>query len=208
MSSANFRVRRATLDDLDTLRPMWESMRFTTAELERRLTEFQVAEDSEAQVVGGVGFQISERHARVHSETYADFSVADEVRPLIWQRLQALSLNHGIVRLWTQESSPFWKQNGFASASAEALKKMPSNWKNETSGWLTLPLKDEDSIVSGEKELALFMAAEKQRTARAFKHVRTLKTFATAVAILLALFVGVALFYIIRKNPALLNFGR
>ena len=204
MSSGHFRVRRATLDDLDVLRPMWDSMRFPVSDLERRLTEFQVAEDADGRVVGTLGFQISERHARVHSEAYSDFAAADTARPLFWERLKALSMNHGIARLWTQETVPFWKQNGFLPANAEALKKLPAAWKDETGGWLTLPLKNEESIISLEKELAMFMAAEKQRTDRAFQHARTLKMIATALAVIFAIFVAGALFYLVRKNPGLL----
>ncbi len=201
MSSANFRVRRATLDDLEPLRLMWESMRFETTELERHLTEFQIAENSTGQIVGAIGFQISDRHANIRAETFVDFSITDAVRPLLWQRIQSLSMNHGIARLWTREESPFWKQNGFQKADAETLKKFPANWATQPGEWLTLSLKNEDSIVSMEKELSLFMAAEKQRTARAFQHARTMKSIATVLAIVFALFVGVTLFYLLRKNP-------
>ncbi|HEY9510493.1 MAG TPA: hypothetical protein VIV82_11600, partial [Verrucomicrobiae bacterium] len=103
MNSANFRIRRATLDDLDALRPMWEAMRFQTPDLERCLTEFQVAEDAQGKVVGGIAFQISERHANVHSETFSDFALAESIRPLLWERIQALARNHGIARLWSRE---------------------------------------------------------------------------------------------------------
>src|SRR5215218_3782398 len=94
MNPANFRIRRATVDDLGTLRPMWESMRFETPELERHLTEFQVAEDPEGRVVGAIGFQITGRHARIHSEAFSDFAFAEAIRPLMWHRMQALAMNH------------------------------------------------------------------------------------------------------------------
>jgi N-acetylglutamate synthase-like GNAT family acetyltransferase len=208
MNSANFRIRRATLDDLDALRPMWEAMRFQTPDLERRLTEFQVAEDASGNVVGGIAFQISERHANIHSETFSDFALAESVRPLLWERIQALARNHGIARLWTRERAPFWKHTGFAPASSDALKKFPEVWGTESSDWWTLPLKDEDSIASLEKELEMFMAAEKQRTARALNHAKNLKHLATAIAILFAIFVAVALFYIVRNNSGFLHPGR
>jgi N-acetylglutamate synthase-like GNAT family acetyltransferase len=208
MTPANFRVRRATVDDLDTLRLMWESMRLETAELERRLTEFQIAENAEGRVVGVVGFQIAERHACIHSEAFSDFALAETVRPLIWERMKALALNHGIARLWTREHIPFWKQNGFLPANNETLKKLPAAWNDPAGEWLTLPLKNEDSIVSLEKELAMFMAAEKQRTSLTFKHAHTLKILATALAVMFAIFVGGALFYLLKKNPGLLLHGR
>lgn len=208
MNSANFRVRRATLDDLDALRPMWEAMRFQTPDLERRLTEFQVAEDAEGKVVGGIAFQIFERHANVHSETFSDFALAESIRPLLWERIQALARNHGIARLWSCEHAPFWKQTGFAPANTDALKKFPEAWEKESGDWWTLSLKDEDSIASVEKELEMFMAAEKQRTARALNHAKNLKHLATAVAILFAIFVAVALFYIVKKNSGFQHPGR
>ncbi|HLP76898.1 MAG TPA: hypothetical protein VK327_08260, partial [Candidatus Paceibacterota bacterium] len=153
---------------------------------------------------GGIGFQIADRHANIHSETFSDFSVADSVRPLLWKRMQALATNHGIARLWTRESSLFWKQNGFGKADAETLKRLPAPWADYPGEWLTLSLKNEESIVSLEKELSMFMAAEKERTAQTFRHVKLLKVVATVVAIVLAIFVGIALFYLIRKNPGIL----
>ncbi|MBC8097162.1 MAG: hypothetical protein H7Y43_15250 [Akkermansiaceae bacterium] len=208
MSSENFRVRRANVDDLDALRSMWETMQFPSAELERRVTEFQVATDADGRVVGGIGFQMAERHAKIHSEVFTDFSVADSIRPLFWHRMQALGMNHGLVRLWTQETSPFWKQNGFLKTNAEEIRKLPPAWINDSGQWLTLPLKNEESIASMEQELSLFMAAEKQRTARALQHAKTMKTIATALAIVFAIFVGLALFYLLKKNPGVLTPGR
>lgn len=205
MGSAAFRIRRATLDDLPTLRPLWESMRFDPAGLERRLTEFQVAEGADGQMAGGVGFQIAGRHANIHSEAFFDFAIAEAVRPLLWERLQALALNHGIARLWTREPAPFWRQAGLSAAPPEALKKLPEAWNQPPhADWLTLALKDEDTIVSMEKELALFMESEKERTSQAFKQAKTLKTAATIVAILFALFVIAALVVLFQKNPGIL----
>jgi hypothetical protein len=205
MSSANYRVRRATVDDLDGLRPLWESMRLPAQDLEKRLTEFQVAVDANGNVVGSVGFQIAERYANIHSESYPDFAVADTVRPMLWKRIQSLATNHGIARFWTQEEAPFWKQNGLVPADAETLKKLPPAWNSSPGNWLTLQLKDENAMVSLEKELAMFMEAEKQKTAQAFKQAKTLKTLATIVAVIFAIIVIGALFYLFSKNPSVLG---
>ena len=197
---SNLRVRRATVDDLGVLRPIWQSMRLNAEELEPRLTEFQIVTDAAGTVLGGIGFQISERYANLHSEAFSDFAIADAARPLLWDRMKALALNHGIVRLWTSENAPFWKQSGFMPAEPDVLKKLPAQWSAQGGEWLTAPLKDEVTIVSMEKELALFMEAEKRRTARAFSQAQTMKKIATVVAFIFALFVGAAVMFLIRKN--------
>jgi len=200
MTSTNYRVRRATLDDLGALKPLWESMRFNAADLEKHLTEFQVAEHAGGEVVGAIGFRMSGRHGCVHSESYADYSIADIARPLFGERLQVLSANHGIVRLWTQEDAPFWKQTGFQPADEDTLKKLPAAWLHENSAWLTLQLKSEEALVSMEKELAIFMQAEKARTAKMQDRARIIKAFATIVAVIFGVFVIGALIFLMRKN--------
>ena len=57
MTPVAYHVRRATVDDLAQLRVLWHAMGYPLAELERQLTEFQVALDTEGRVVGAVGLQ-------------------------------------------------------------------------------------------------------------------------------------------------------
>ncbi len=200
MTSPSYRVRRATLDDLPALKPLWESMRFAMEDLEKRLTEFQVAENAQGEVVGAIGFRMTGRQGCIHSESYSDFSVADEVRPLFGERLQVLSANHGIARLWTQENAPYWNREGFQPASEEVLKNLPPAWINEGPAWLTHQLKSEEAFVSMEKELAMLMQAEKAQTSRLQRRARVIKSVATLAAILLGVFVIGALVFLMRKN--------
>jgi N-acetylglutamate synthase-like GNAT family acetyltransferase len=197
MSSAPFRVRRATIDDLPALKALWESMRITDADLDKRLTEFQVAETTDGQLVGTVGFQMIQRHALIHSEAFSDFSLADQVRPLFWQRLNALALNHGIARMWTRENSPFWTHNGLQPADAEALKRLPDFCDRSAPGWLTLRLKDEDVMTSLDKEFDMFVAAEKARSAEALHSARKLKLVVSWMVVLLLLALAIWAFYIV-----------
>jgi N-acetylglutamate synthase-like GNAT family acetyltransferase len=208
MSAPNLRVRRATVEDLDTLRPLWTSMRLSAAELEPRLTEFQVVEDSPGHVVGGIGFQIGERHGLLHSEGFTDFAIADRARELLWNRLQTLATNHGIFRLWSHECTPFWVQTGFKPANADDLKKLPAKWNAESSPWFTLQLKDEEAIASFEKELTMYMAAEKQQSARMLQKGRSLKTLLTLLALILAFIALGALAYLLVTRPDVLHPGR
>jgi len=205
MSAPNYRVRRATLDDLDTLKALWEAMRIYEPDLEKRLTEFHITENQDGQMLGALALQINGKHGRVHGEAFTDFALADELRPLLWARIQALALNHGLVRFWTQEHAPFWKQCGLLPADAGTLEKLPPVWVNATSNWLTLQLRDETAVSSVDKEFAAFMEAEKRRTAKVMHHTKTLKTVVTVIAVILAVFVIAFAFRLLFKNPQLLG---
>ncbi len=206
MKPSNYRLRRATLDDLGPLTVLWKSMNFPADDLGKRITEFQVAEAAEGKLVGAVGVQMAERQGRIHSEVFSDFALADQLRPLLWERIHSVATNHGLLRLWTQEHAPFWSHCGLAKADAETLEKLPAIWRGASSPWLTLKLKDDlETIASLDKEFALFMQSEKQRTERAFRQARVLKLFATLIAFVLLILVIAAAFYVWRRNPRLLG---
>jgi N-acetylglutamate synthase-like GNAT family acetyltransferase len=183
MSPQILRIRRATVDDRAALKNIWASMRLSPDDLEKRLTEFQVVENAEGEVVGALGFQVLRQHALLHNESYSDFSVADAARELFWERLQKLAANHGVFRVWTQERSPFWKSFGFQPPSAEVLVRLPEEWKNEfEGGWLTLQLKNEEVISAAlEKQFAPFMTEEKLETRKISEKARTINTIITVV---------------------------
>ncbi|HOX58740.1 MAG TPA: hypothetical protein P5205_11020 [Candidatus Paceibacterota bacterium] len=198
MSSLNYRVRRATLDDIGQLTVLWKSMHYPSGDLGRRVTEFQVAEDADGKVLGTLGLQIAERQGLIHSEAFADFALAEQLRPMLWDRVHSVATNHGLLRVWTQEQAPFWNHCGLARADAEALEKLPAAWRGPSSPWLTLKLRDDvETVLSLDKEFALFMQSEKQRTSEVFRQARTLKTVVTllALALLIAVVVwGVRIF--------------
>ncbi|HVU26801.1 MAG TPA: hypothetical protein VHG71_03600 [Verrucomicrobiae bacterium] len=204
MNPNELSVRRAIVDDLDALKKIWTAMRLPSDELEKRLTEFQVAENSDGQIVGTIGIQIACQHVLLHSEGYADFSLADAARNLFWQRIQTLAANHGVFRLWTQERSPFWKSFGFQPAASEILARLPEQWKNEfDGGWLTVQLKDEEKINAAlENQFAGFMASEKQQTARVLEQAKTFKTIITVIGFAIGIFCfALAVYLLIRRLP-------
>ncbi len=201
MTAADYRVRRATLEDIGALTELWKSMRFPAEDLSKRVTEFQIAENAEGQLLGAIGLQIAERQGRIHSEGFADFSFAEQLRPILWDRLKAVATNHGLLRLWTREDAPFWSRCGLVKADADVLAKLPATWRKEPQEWLTLKLKDDvESLLSVEKEFALFMQTEKQRTDRAFQQAKVLKAIATLVAIVLLGFVMIGAYLVVRRN--------
>ena len=206
MNPPHFVVRRATLDDIAQLTALWESMRFATEELARRVTEFQVALSAEGQLLGALGLQIAERQGLLHSEAFTDFSYADQVRPLLWERLHAVATNHGLLRVWTQESAPFWSHCGLAAPDPPALEKLPAVWRNLPSRWLTLKLREDvEAVIAVDKEFALFMQSERQRTDRAFQQARALTLIATLIAVALLVTVLIGAFILFQKNPQLLR---
>lgn len=206
MNLANYRVRRATLDDIEQLTNLWRAMHLPADELAKRITEFQVAENPEGHLVGAVGLQLLERQGRLHSEGFTDFSLADKLRPQLWERFQSVAANNGLVRLWTQEQAPFWSHCGLAKAGPEALEKMPAAWRTFKGQWLTLKLKEDiEEVLSADKEFAMFMQAERQKTDRAFQQAKVLKFIATLLAIGVLFLAMAAAFIVIRHNPGLLH---
>lgn len=202
MIPSDYRVRRATLDDIGALKSLWESMHYSAGDLERRLTEFQVIEGPDGKIMGALGFQIADRQACIHSEGFTDFSIADTVRPVFLKRIQSLAMNHGVIRLWTREHAPFWTRYGFQPPGTVALEKLPPAWDRSAPDWLTFQMKDEDAIASVDKEFAMFMAIEKQRTAQTFAQAKKWKTIATVIAFIIALgvFAAAAYVYFIRRG--------
>ncbi len=200
MSQPQLRIRRATTDDFRSLQALWHSMRLPSEELEKRLTEFQVVETADGQMAGAIGLQITGPHARLHSEGYTDFALADAARELLWERIQTIAAHHGVLRLWTQETSPFWTRWGFQPATAEILERLPGEWKRSEEPWLTFQLKDEEAIAALEKELAEFKQEGKKRTAETLDQARSLTTTITIISFAVAaVLIGIALFLFMRR---------
>lgn len=201
MSQFKFQVRRATVDDLPRLKTLWATMQFAVADLERQLTDFQVAVDEAGLVVGAVGFQMAQRHALLHHEAFEDFSLADYARPALWTRIQNLAGNHGLVRIWTREHSPFWTHNGFQPATADALERLPAPWDRTHPDWLTIKLKDEESLASLDKEFALFVESEKQQRGQLLGQAKTLRTLLiTGIIFVALLFLAGAVWLLLKQR--------
>ncbi len=198
------RIRRATVDDRPALQSLWSSMQLAPEELGKRLTEFQVAENQDGEMIGAIGIQCSGPHALLHSEGYSDYGASDAARQLFWDRIQTLAANHGVFRVWTQEGSPFWKNYGFQPPTAEALLRLPEAWRNELeSSWLTLQLKDEALLTAVlEKQSADFLTAGKRQADRVTKKVQTFKLAVTLLGFLLgAVGFGIAAYLFFHRHP-------
>jgi N-acetylglutamate synthase-like GNAT family acetyltransferase len=207
MNPETMRVRRATLEDIGSLTVLWRSMNFDADVLAKRITEFQVVEGGGGDILGAVGLQIAEQQALIHSEGFFDFAHAEYSRPLLWDRINSLATNHGLLRIWTQEQAPFWNHCGMNRADRESLAKLPAVWRS-SGDWLTLKLKDNlETIIYADKEFELFMQAEKARTQRSLQHAKVLKTIAMFIVLVVVSVVLAAAFYMVRRYSSLGRFG-
>src|SRR5688572_8993095 len=121
MSTPQLQVRRATIDDLPKLAPLWREENLDVDDLEKRFKEFQVAEGLSGEVIAALGLQVAGQEGRLHSEVFARPEEADLAREKLWERAQIIANNHGLVRVWTQLTAPFWHTNGFAPAPGDVI---------------------------------------------------------------------------------------
>ena len=177
MTAADFRIRRATVDDLAALRALWQNSKTLPVDLEKRFTELQVAELADGQIAGTIGLKIERMHGHVHSEIVADPANAAPLQEAFWQRVQVLARNHGLFRLWTLSRDPYWDSIGFRPPSDKEKEKMPASFG--PGEFLTLALKEETAAgLSVEKEFELFTQSQRVETERLMQQAQTFRKFA------------------------------
>lgn len=186
MSLPEFVVRRATVDDLDGLKILWQRARFQVLDLEKRLTEFQLAVTFEGDLLGAVGLQIQGKDGRLHSEALTQPEAEDDCRAALWERVQTLARNHGLVRFWTREQAPFWSRTGFAPASLDALKQLPAAFGDPHTRWFVLSLREDVAVtLSLDQEFELFQQASRASAEEVLGQARKLKVLANIIAVVL-----------------------
>lgn len=201
---SGYSIRRATIDDLPALQFMWQALALPADELQNRLTEFQVIA-SPAGLLGGVGFEVSGHDGRVHSEVFSDFGFADHFRPVLWERIEALALSHHVTRIWTLETSPFWKRIGLLPIDSARLKTLPAKWTSLTGNWLCIQLRETADQAVIEAQMSALRAAERERTARVERRLQWVKRLSMLAAVVLAIFVVVLLAYMLKNGSRLIN---
>lgn len=187
--SANPRVRRATVEDVAYLIPLWKIEELPWEELEKRFREFQIIESGDGELLGAIGIQIAGHDGCLHSEVFAHPEDSDSLREHLWQRLQSVVANHGLMRLWTGLEAPFWHGAGFVPATPEQLTRRPASFTTGAAPQRFLQLKEESADVSIEKEFAMFREAERERAQQLMQKARILK--------LLAFVIGAGLFALV-----------
>lgn len=199
-------VRRATLDDLPQLIELWRMEKLPAEVLEKRFTEFQVVADAQDKIVGAVGMQLTDKQGRLHSELFPRYELADQLRPLLWERHKKVAQNHGVVRAWTQLTAPYWQTGDFHDASGEEMATLPANFAGHPGPWTTVQLREQMAALDTiEKELAMFREIERAKTERIFKQAKVFKAVAVVVAFVVIAWAGWWLFKILQKQPGIFN---
>ncbi len=199
---SSHRTRRATTDDLERLKALWQVEGFPVGELEKQFTDFQVAEDVRGEVAAAIALQIAGNQGRIHSETFADFGQTDLLRPRLWHQLQTTARLHGLFRLWTRETAPYWRKDaGFAEASREWLENLPAAFGAAGPGWLALRIREEGADPEAlARQFELFKIAEQEKREKVLQRARFLRVVGTFIAILLFAAGFVLLFWVIKQK--------
>lgn len=203
MTTPNPQVRRATIEDLPGLVPLWQREDLRWESLEKRFKEFQVVQEADGEIVGALGLQVIGNEGRLHSEVFAHHEQADALREVLWERVQVFGKNYGLVRIWCQFSTPFWNHCGFQYPDGALQAKIPGAFAGDPHPWRFIQLKEESSApISIEKEFAVFKEMEKQRTDRWLQQAKVLKWFAglLVLGIFLMLVFGVMAWFRARAN--------
>jgi len=209
MNDPQYNLRRATVDDLPGLKILWDRARLQVLDLEKRLTDFQLLASDAGDLIGAIGLHIEGKQGQVHSEAFAQPEQDAKFRDQVWERIQVVARNHGLVRLWTREAAPFWQQQaGFAEASAELVEKLPASFGDAPGRWLMLQLREEHlAALSLEREFELFQAGQKQETEKLMQLGRKLKTILMFVLGVVLLIGFIFLLKLVIKNPSFFSPG-
>jgi N-acetylglutamate synthase-like GNAT family acetyltransferase len=194
MTTPNAQVRRATVEDLPKLVALWQLENLACPDLEKRFKEFQVIESPPGEIAGALGLQVAGLEGQLHSEVFARADESDVLRVMLWERVRVLAQNHGLVRLWTQLSAPFWNHSGFQFAPEATLAKLPPPFGTGAKPWQFLQLKDDTAPVSIDKEFAMFKEMEKEKTEKMLRQAKVLKLVAAALVVLVFVVVLVGFF--------------
>jgi len=198
MTTLNMQVRRATVEDIQKLAVLWDEERLPRKDLEPRFKEFQLVQGPGEEILGAIGFRILGREGCLHSEAFAHPEQSDELRGMLWERAQLQAKNHGLVRVWTQLATPFWRTTEFQPALEPVLSNLPEAWSHSPHPWFYVQLRpDLPPEVSIDKEFMLFREQERESTERMMRQARLLKMIAGVVSVIVFLLVLVwAIFFL------------
>ena len=204
MEPVPLECRRATLEDLDSLRDLWSASGLPADELAKFLNEFQVVTDPSGRIIYSIGLLTEDGQALLHSEAVGcpPPEEPDTCRALAWKRLGILSRNQGIRRIWTREDAVYWGTCGFDPLPVQELPaELPSFVPREV-GWSVHrhhePAQTELLV---KRELALWQTRREQETEEFQRKVRKFRAVALVLFGLSMILLLAFLFTVLRLRP-------
>jgi len=201
---SQLQARRATIDDLPGLRGLWSAHQLPVETLEKRVTEFQLAL-SGAEILGAVALHVDNHHGKIHSLAISANEHEAQVRKLLWERIQNVAKNTGLVRLWQHAGAPLTADNGFHSAEPTQISQAPAALGLAGNQWLTLKLREDAAAaaISLDKEFAFFAETERLSTERIIEQGKKFRLVAYSFAAVVMAATFLLFFFAFRKQPKL-----
>ncbi len=189
METSDLTARRATLEDIPALKGLWLNAGLPWEQLESFITEFIVVPGADQQLLAAIGLMIEFDDALLHSEALAMETDADNLRASLWQRIQIMTRNQGVHRIWTQEDADYWRTCGFIARSVQEEQAESPSFLQATEGWTLVKLLDTDRAKAlAEEQMGIWQATRSEENAalqRKIKKFRTIAFLMFSVALLL-----------------------
>lgn len=201
IAGPKFSARRATVEDLPQLISLWKLEQLPAEVLEKRFTEFQVVSDDAGQILAAIGMQISGAQGLLHGESIAKPELGNQLRTLLWNRLQTIIQNHALERLWTTIDFPFWRELGFDSAKPEQIAAVPAAFKSGAGHWRVKVLRAADANAAIEQEFARIKVLQQEESARIKDRARVLKRVALGMVAIVFLLVVAWAITLLKLGP-------
>lgn len=201
-------ARRATVEDLPSLRLLWQSAGLPWDQLDRFVTEFQVVPGPDDSLLGAIGFLVEDGDGLLHSESLGALSEEslDEVRMTLWRRIQIIGRNQGVHRIWTQEDAPYWPTCGFKSATEADLTACRATFLDRTASWLRFEYPAPENVKARvDEQMAIWQATRAMEAEALQQKIRNMRNLAVLVAAVVIGIMIVMLSIIMRRNPELLQ---
>lgn len=203
MELPGFSARRATLEDLPALQALWQQAGLPWDQLDKFVSEFQVAADESGSLLAAIGLLVEGDNALLHTEAISPAATlkADELRSALWRRVQIVARNQGVVRVWTQEDGEFWHAGVFQPADQAQVKAAGASFLSDISAaWFVCELIDPakaKQIVN--EQFAIWEASRTQEREDFRRKTRLLMAVAVALATVV---IGVCLWLVFRVITA------
>jgi len=202
MEPSQWTARRATLEDLPALETLWQRCGLPWEQLEKFFTEFQVIAGEDSAVHAALGLLVEGSDGLVHTEAIPPSDIdPDELRAVLWRRVQIVARNQGVQRLWTQEDAPYWVASGFSAPTPAIRTEVHASFLDADPGWKIFQLVDPDKASRlVQEQLAIWQASREQESGEFLNTISTVRNAAFLITgVIIAILMGMALYIFVRR---------